>query len=61
MVVLGRVVVRKRLLTGRQANPFQPDWQDHFWGSNYARLAELKKKWGPEGIFYAISTPGTED
>jgi len=24
-------------------------------------LASIKKKYDPEGVFYAVSTPGTED
>ncbi|EGO56165.1 hypothetical protein NEUTE1DRAFT_146918 [Neurospora tetrasperma FGSC 2508] len=44
-----------------EADPFQPNWQSHFWGSNYPRLKQLRKKWDPLGVFYAVSTPGTED
>ncbi|KAB5545730.1 hypothetical protein GE09DRAFT_217595 [Coniochaeta sp. 2T2.1] len=42
-------------------DPFQPNWQEHFWGENYPRLASIKKKYDPEEVFYAVSTPGTED
>jgi hypothetical protein len=24
-------------------------------------LKDLRKKWDPQGVFYAVSTPGTED
>lgn len=44
-----------------QNDPFQPNWQQHFWDENYPRLASIKKKYDPEGVFYAVSTPGTED
>ncbi|RYP62196.1 hypothetical protein DL771_009828 [Monosporascus sp. 5C6A] len=44
-----------------EGDPFQPDWQDHFWGSEYPELLRTKKKWDPEGVFYTVSTPGTED
>ncbi|KAI0883043.1 FAD-binding domain-containing protein [Annulohypoxylon maeteangense] len=44
-----------------EGNPYQPNWQEHFWGSQYPQLLELRKKWDPHGIFYAVSTPGTED
>lgn len=37
-----------------------PDWQTAFWGSVYPTLKETKAKWDPEGLFYAVSTPGTE-
>jgi len=44
-----------------QADPLQPNWQRNFWGTNYPKLLEIRKKWDPKGVFYAISTPGTED
>ncbi|OTA68101.1 FAD-binding domain-containing protein [Hypoxylon sp. EC38] len=44
-----------------EGDPYQPDWQDHFWGTEYAKLLEIRKKWDPHGVFYAVSTPGTED
>ncbi|KAI0891265.1 FAD-binding domain-containing protein [Annulohypoxylon nitens] len=44
-----------------EGNPYQPDWQQHFWGPQYPMLLELRKKWDPNGVFYAVSTPGTED
>lgn len=43
-----------------QADPFQPNWQSHFWGSQYPTLQTARSKWDPKGIFYAVSTPGTE-
>lgn len=45
-----------------EANPFMDDWQTHFWGPKvYPRLKKLKREWDPEGVFYSISTPGTEE
>ncbi|KAL2256286.1 hypothetical protein VTK26DRAFT_1897 [Humicola hyalothermophila] len=44
-----------------EADPYQPNWQSHFWGSEYPKLKALRGKWDPLGIFYAVSTPGTED
>lgn len=44
-----------------EADPFQPNWQDHFWGDIYPELRALKKKWDPRGVLYAVSTPGTEE
>ena len=29
------------------------DWQRAFWGSNYPRLAELKRTYDPGGLFFA--------
>ncbi|KAK5655587.1 hypothetical protein OQA88_5518 [Cercophora sp. LCS_1] len=44
-----------------EADPSQPNWQDNFWGPTvYPKLVDAKKKWDPEGIFYTVSTPGTE-
>ncbi|EJD43860.1 FAD binding domain-containing protein [Auricularia subglabra TFB-10046 SS5] len=39
----------------------EPNWQYEYWGSHYPRLLELKKLWDPTGLFYARTTPGTED
>ncbi|KAK0652384.1 hypothetical protein B0T16DRAFT_454755 [Cercophora newfieldiana] len=44
-----------------EADPFQPNWQTAFWGTNYPALLTARSKWDPEGVFYAVSTPGTED
>ncbi|PSN61576.1 FAD/FMN-containing isoamyl alcohol oxidase-like protein MreA [Corynespora cassiicola Philippines] len=39
----------------------EPNWQEAYWGSNYPKLLELRKKWDPAGVFYTQTTPGTED
>ncbi|PPR01896.1 hypothetical protein CVT24_001243, partial [Panaeolus cyanescens] len=39
----------------------EPNWQHAYWGSNYPRLYQLKQVWDPNGVFYARTTPGTED
>ncbi len=44
-----------------QADPYQDNWQGHFWGSEYPRLKKARSIWDPKGVFYAVSTPGTED
>ncbi|KAH3908845.1 hypothetical protein HBI56_072120 [Parastagonospora nodorum] len=36
-------------------------WQEAFYGGNYARLREVKKKWDPKGVFYAHTAVGSED
>ncbi|KAL2130240.1 hypothetical protein VTI74DRAFT_6717 [Chaetomium olivicolor] len=43
-----------------EADPYQPNWQRHFWGSEYPKLRALRYKWVPLGVFYAVATPGTE-
>ncbi|KAH8664719.1 hypothetical protein BX600DRAFT_381863 [Xylariales sp. PMI_506] len=44
-----------------EGDPYQPDWQDAFWGTIYPDLYSLRNKWDPNGVFYSVSTPGTED
>ncbi|KAK4152009.1 hypothetical protein C8A00DRAFT_35326 [Chaetomidium leptoderma] len=44
-----------------EADPYEPNWQEAFWGDNYAALLKLRKKFDPDGVFYAVSTPGTEN
>merc|ERR1719461_1251828 len=44
-----------------EADYFEPNWQDTFWGAkNYARLLEIKKKWDPNGLFYCHHCVGSE-
>ena len=43
-----------------EANFQQPDWQQAFYGTNYERLREIKDKYDPEHIFYAITAVGSE-
>lgn len=43
------------------ADPYQPNWQSHLWDTDYPKLKTLRKKWDPIGVFYAVSTPGTEE
>lgn len=38
-----------------------PEWQQAFYGSNYARLKEIKKKWDANGVFWAIGAVGSEE
>ena len=40
---------------------FQPNWQDAFWGENYARLRAVKDKYDPEGFFFLHHGVGSED
>jgi FAD/FMN-containing dehydrogenase len=40
---------------------FQPNWQDAFWGDNYARLRRIKQKCDPDGLFFLHHGVGSED
>jgi FAD/FMN-containing dehydrogenase len=40
---------------------FQADWQRTFWGSNYPRLLEIKRRYDPAGLFFAHHGVGSED
>ncbi|KAK4246727.1 hypothetical protein C7999DRAFT_41881 [Corynascus novoguineensis] len=44
-----------------EADPYEPNWQEAFWGETYSRLLEIRQKYDPDGVFYAVSTPGTEN
>jgi FAD/FMN-containing dehydrogenase len=39
---------------------FQQGWQRAFWGPNYARLARVKRRYDPEGLFFAHHGVGSE-
>ncbi len=39
---------------------FQPDWQEAFWGDNYAKLRTVKDKYDPAGLFFVHHGVGSE-
>ncbi|HKN31251.1 MAG TPA: BBE domain-containing protein [Roseiarcus sp.] len=39
---------------------FQPNWQNAFWGDNYARLRTVKDKYDPDGLFFVYHGVGSE-
>ena len=45
---------------GNEADISEPDWQQSFWGSNYPRLLEIKKKRDPTDLFYVWHGVGSE-
>ncbi|KAF2103040.1 FAD binding domain-containing protein, partial [Rhizodiscina lignyota] len=40
---------------------FEPDWQYTFFGKNYPKLRDIKKKYDPNGLFWCRSCVGSED
>jgi FAD/FMN-containing dehydrogenase len=40
---------------------FQANWQDAFWGENYARLRAVKDKYDPASLFFLHHGVGSED
>lgn len=43
-----------------ESDYFLSNWQTAFWGSNYARLAQVKQKYDPEGLFFVHHGVGSE-
>ncbi|WP_233842420.1 FAD-binding oxidoreductase [Dyella sp. 2HG41-7] len=43
-----------------ESNYFQRDWQTAFWGTNYPKLAAVKRKYDPEGLFFVHHGVGSE-
>jgi FAD/FMN-containing dehydrogenase len=44
-----------------ESNFFRENWQQAYWGSNYARLASVKKKYDPTGLFFGHNGVGSEE
>jgi len=43
-----------------ESNFFESDFQHSYWGTNYSRLAEVKKKYDPDGLFFVHNGVGSE-
>jgi FAD/FMN-containing dehydrogenase len=43
-----------------ESNYFEKEWQQSYWGSNYPRLAEIKRKYDPDGLFFVHNGVGSE-
>ena len=43
-----------------ESNFFEPDWQQAFWGANYARLQAAKQHYDPDGLFFTHHGVGSE-
>jgi FAD/FMN-containing dehydrogenase len=44
-----------------ESNFFERGWQQAYWGSNYPRLAAIKKKYDPAGLFFVHNGVGSEE
>jgi FAD/FMN-containing dehydrogenase len=43
-----------------ESDYFQPNWQEAFWGANYPKLAAVKRKYDPYGLFIVHHGVGSE-
>lgn len=43
-----------------ESDYFEADWQRSYWGSNYRRLAEIKRRYDPDGLFFVHHGVGSE-
>jgi FAD/FMN-containing dehydrogenase len=43
-----------------ESDYFEEDWRRAFWGSNYARLARIKRRYDPGGLFFAHHMVGSD-
>jgi FAD/FMN-containing dehydrogenase len=43
-----------------ESNYFNPDWQSAYWGTNYARLRQIKRRYDPDGLFFVHHGVGSE-
>jgi len=43
-----------------ESDYFLRDWQQRFWGPNYARLLRAKRRYDPEGLFFVHHGVGSE-
>lgn len=44
-----------------ESNYFEKNWQQSFWGSNYRKLAAIKMKYDPQGLFFVHHGVGSEE
>ncbi|HEX4106127.1 MAG TPA: FAD-binding oxidoreductase [Rhizomicrobium sp.] len=44
-----------------ESNFFDAEWRQHYWGANYPRLAAIKAKYDPDGLFTVHHGVGSED
>lgn len=44
-----------------EANVEEPRWKEDFYGEQYERLVQIKKKYDPRGLFYAVTGIGSDE
>ena len=44
-----------------ESNFFEAGWQEAYWGVNYARLRETKRKYDPDGLLFVHHGVGSEE
>ncbi len=44
-----------------ESSYFEKQWQQSYWGENYARLQTVKAKYDPDGLFFVHHGVGSED
>jgi FAD/FMN-containing dehydrogenase len=44
-----------------EADYFDPNWKQSYWGSNFDRLATVKKRYDPDGLFFAHHGVGSDE
>ena len=44
-----------------EADYFDPDWKRSYWGPNFDRLATVKKRYDPDGLFFAHHGVGSDE
>jgi hypothetical protein len=43
-----------------EGDPWEPNWQQVFYGENYEKLRDIKRKYDPECELYARTAVGSE-
>jgi FAD/FMN-containing dehydrogenase len=60
VAALSTVVVDRPASYLAESDFFERDWQQSFWGGNYPRLAAVKEKYDPDGLFFVHHGVGSE-
>ena len=55
-----RAIAPERGAYVSESNYFEKGFQQAYWGSNYPRLAEIKRKYDPDGLFVVHNGVGSE-